>query len=517
MTDTDTRSITVHGIHLRDASDTGDGTLLEGIAVPFGERYDLWDGYGEVFDPDCDFGDTRRVKLSRDHGRLIGAVTRTESLPDGLHITARISDTADGRDAVQLIRDGVLDSFSVGFRALTTTREDTDGATILHRRKVDLLEVAVTGMPAYKGAAITGQRHTDHTITTKEPTMSDDIIARIDQLETDTRSAISALQSRPATPAPIGAQYRSMGDYLAHLAAGDDDAQRFQTETRDLITSTEAHNQSAWVADQIRLVQSRRSVANLFQHAALPETGMSVEYLTLGADTMTVADQGTEGTPLKFGKVSLGSQTAAVHTYGGYTTVSRQVIERSTTPTLDTALRALTIAYSTAIETAARAYLKTAITGATANGVETPAAPSAMTADQWIASIIDAAEAIDNRGAQMGTLVVGKDVYKALAKLTRSGNALMDLSGHGSDTIGTLDLSDVSASLFRVPVVMLPDAAADTAAFLDPAALTLWEAGGPFQLTEQTAKTLTSDYSVYGYAAMGTTFAGGITPLAPKA
>lgn len=512
------RTITGRGLEVRDAQD-GDGSVLEGVAVPFNERYDLFPGYSEIVDPDCDFG-SRSVKLSRDHGELIGRVTDMWRGERGLMIRAKLSDTQTARETIALVRDGVCDAFSIGFRPVENrVTESDDGVTEVHRRKVDLFEVAVTGIPAYPSATITSQRQTTATtIESEDPMSNDDIAKRFDKLETDTRSALSELKASMGAPAPLlGANWRGMGDYLRALSDGDDNALGFQNQMRDAITSPDVNNQTQWVADQIRLVQSRRSVANLFVHAALPATGLKVEYLTLGTNSMKVSEQAAETDTLSTGKITLSSQSATVKTYGGYTPISQQVIERSTTPALDTALRALTIAYSYAVEDAARAYLKTAITGADANKVTTPAKPSAMTADQWIGVIIDAAAAVDERGASLGYLVVGQDVFTAMAKLTRSGNALMDVSGKGAGTLGSIDLSAVTADLFRVPVRMMPGAAADTAVFLDPEALTMWESGGPFQLQQQNVRNLSSDYSVYGYAALGTTFPGGITPLAPKA
>lgn len=67
------RTITCDRLEIR-SDENGDGTLLEGVAVPFNQRYDLFAGYAEVIDPDCDFGE-RTVKISRDHGELIGKVT----------------------------------------------------------------------------------------------------------------------------------------------------------------------------------------------------------------------------------------------------------------------------------------------------------------------------------------------------------------------------------------------------------------------------------------------------------
>ena len=107
------RTIAWKGLTLRSADDEGT-TSVEGVAVPFGDIIDTWDG-AETFDRDCSFEGLDEAKLCFEHGETIGRITKAESTDDGLHITARISDTARGRDAMTLIRDGVLDSFSVGF------------------------------------------------------------------------------------------------------------------------------------------------------------------------------------------------------------------------------------------------------------------------------------------------------------------------------------------------------------------------------------------------------------------
>ena len=54
--------IGLRGVCLR-SSDEGDGRTLEGIAVPFGQIIDTWDGQ-ETFDPDCVFDDVDSAKLS---------------------------------------------------------------------------------------------------------------------------------------------------------------------------------------------------------------------------------------------------------------------------------------------------------------------------------------------------------------------------------------------------------------------------------------------------------------------
>jgi phage head maturation protease len=113
------RTLNVTGLSLRTTGD-GDGRTIDGIAVPFGKEYELFDGYAETIDPDCDFGG-RDVKLAREHGELIGKVTGLDRQADGLHITARLSDTQAAREAAQLIDDGVYDAFSIGFAPNATS------------------------------------------------------------------------------------------------------------------------------------------------------------------------------------------------------------------------------------------------------------------------------------------------------------------------------------------------------------------------------------------------------------
>ena len=90
---------------LARSEDDGDGRTIEGVAVPFGDVIDVW-GERETFDPDTVFEGLDSAKLYYQHDTLIGSITSGENREDGLHITARIADTQQGRDAVALLRGG---------------------------------------------------------------------------------------------------------------------------------------------------------------------------------------------------------------------------------------------------------------------------------------------------------------------------------------------------------------------------------------------------------------------------
>ncbi|OXN01113.1 HK97 family phage prohead protease [Bifidobacterium vansinderenii] len=523
------REIGLKGMCLRSAEE-GDGRTLEGVAVPFGQVIDTWDG-AETFDRDCVFDDVDSAKLCYQHGELIGRITGAEPRDDGLHITARISDTQRGRDVVALLRDGALDSLSVGF---IPVESETDKQGVAHRKRVRLLETSVVSWPAYEAAKITGQRSADplnevsetgNNQESEETRMDKELSEMLDGIKDEQRSLKAAIAKAGATEAPkvLGGEYRTAGDYLQALYQGDEAAVQIMHDCRDLIATGDTGNTVSWIADDLRLIEMRRKVTNLLTHDTLPAKGMSMEYNVVATDTTTASKQTSEGGALPFGKVTFGTKSVSIDTYGGYTTLSRQVIERSTTPMLNTALAALRNAYAKATETAVRKYLYDTIAAqrdaaTNANKITAPAALAAMTIDQWAALIMDAAELADDRNVNLTRLGVSKDVMAALIKLKDTGSRFFDLSGDGSDTIGDFDLTGIAGRFLRVPVQMLPAAPSGTACFIDPEAVTVWESGGPTQLSDGDPTKLTENYSVYGYLAVAATQPLGLIPVAfPKA
>lgn len=531
------RTLNVTGLRLRDTNDTGDGMTLEGVAVPFNQRYALFSDYAEVIDPDCDFGTRKTVKVSREHGDLIGKLTDMRSEADGLHVVAKLADTESGREAAELVREGVYDGFSIGFRPVENRVIDSDdGVTEVHRRKVDLVEVAVTGIPAYPAAEITSQRSQTTTTNNESeaPHMGNDneqrdVNERLEAFGEELRGikATVAAGIQTTAPAELGGEFRTAGDYLKALSdernADHEAAIDLMRQTRDQIVTGDTGNTVAWIADDLRLIEQRRKVTNILTRDTLPATGMSMEYNVVSEDNMAVDKQTAEGEALTFGKVKFGTKTADINTYGGYTTLSRQVIDRSTTPMLNTALKALNNAYAKTTENAVRTYLYNLIKSqrdatSDANKIDAPAALASMTPNNWAGLILDAAEVMDDRNASLTRLAVSKDVALALVSLTDSGSRFLDISGKGSDTLGAFDLTGVVGNLMRVPVYLLPKAPTGTAAFIDPTAVTVWESGGPTQLSNTDPANIVDNYSVYGYMAVAATFTAGLLPIAfPKA
>jgi len=150
-----------------DLSIRSDGRTITGIVVPYDTEARVSDGgapYVERFQRGAfaktiaERGD--RVKLLVSHDRRSLPIGRAVSLveqPDGLHIEARVSATRQGDEALELVRDGVVDSLSIGFRPIAS-RNDR-GVTVRTEARLD--EVSLVLFGAYEDARITAVRSAD--------------------------------------------------------------------------------------------------------------------------------------------------------------------------------------------------------------------------------------------------------------------------------------------------------------------------------------------------------------------
>lgn len=143
----------------------GTGRTIHGIVVPFGRVARVSDGgapYDEAFQMGAfkrtiDNGGTGRVKLLSHHSSRTNPLGRATMLREdgaGLYGEFQVSKTRAGDEALELVRDGALDSFSVGFRPVQHAKRD--GVT--WRTEVAMREASLVTFPAYEGALIGGVR-----------------------------------------------------------------------------------------------------------------------------------------------------------------------------------------------------------------------------------------------------------------------------------------------------------------------------------------------------------------------
>lgn len=483
---------------------------VTGLAVPYGSVTNVG-GYQESFERGA-IEDASETLLFWNHQEPIGRVVRGEETEEGFVITAVISETTRGNEAYTLLRDGVIKKFSVGFMPV----EHRMDGEVLVRTKINLKEVSLVPFPAYERANVTHVRNEvpeegqsiSEVRDAKSNEMKGDIIMsnEIENTEVaELRESVTDLERRFAmlgetqTSATANTQYRSGGEFLKALVDAPEQARAY---TGAVLADADGSTRPAWVSKALRLVDENRPVINSFSRAALPASGNSIEYPFVSNTSGTVAKQSAEGVDLPYMEVQLDTATASVHTYGGYSSLSRQAIERSDLSYLETVLRYQTLQYAKATEAAVRTALTT---NANLNEGELGGAD----AIDWIEAVVDAAKAIDDDGlgASADFIMVSHDVFKRMALLVDGqGRPLFVLNGDGSNTVGDVNLRGVSGSMAGLPIKVGKGLSSGSMYVASREALTTYEsAGAPFHLQDENIINLTKDFSLYGYMAVAVT------------
>jgi uncharacterized protein len=462
---------------------------VSGVAVPFNETIDIGGGWSERFekgavDLEAD------VKLFRDHKEIIGKVTRMEESDEGLIINAKISDTTLGNETLELVKDGAIRSFSVGFIPVVDEKKEK---TIV-RKKVDLKEVSLVAFPAYENASVTEVREeVKEEIMTENKDYSADI-AEVRNHAEELERRLDVLATTSAST-PATSQFRSFGDWVKAVAAGNDDAIALH-RTFTGADSGDTVMKNAWVSDTVRILNAGRPTYSVFSTGALPADGMNVEYPKVNTNTLDVAEQAAEGDTLAYGKLTLTSATAPIKTYGGYTDMSRQVVERSSINYVDTAFRAMVAKYASVTNAAVRAKLISEAANFNSSAL------GAWTATEIIDSLAEAATKVNgDTGLPLEFILVSSDVFRLIAKTVDTlDRPILSNVGATSNTYGSINPVGLTGNILGLPVVVDPSLANLSFYAGNSAALTNYEsAGAPFRLNDEEITSLTNSFSVYGY------------------
>lgn len=481
---------------------------ITGLAVPYGQSANIGGAYEERFVPGA-IDSVEDVKLFYGHEEPIGKVLEGRDTEAGYEITAKISETARGNEVLTLLRDGVLNKFSVGF---IPVESDKDGSTIT-RTKVNLKEVSVVPFPAFEGATITEVR--EEQVTPEESpnqerqSMSENIELEVRSVQDEVAELRRVVEAglTPATPTAVGAEIRSQGDFAKKLIKGDAGAVELARAASD---SSDTVALPGFVGLINNLIDQNRPMVSAFSRAALPASGLTVEYASVTANTIAVGLQDPEGEALSFGNLTIASTSADVKTYGGYTSFTKQTIERSSVDYLNTVFRALTIAYANATNAA----LKTHVEGLSYTGKVFDA--SALTAEAVTTAIANGAVYIkENTGLSPEFIIASPEAYvKLITVVDGSDRPLVLQNGAGINNIGAANAPALTGSLLGLPIIVDTQMTANKVYMANSAAVQTFEsAGAPVRLTDGDITTLTDSVSVYGYMAITTPFAGAIVEL----
>jgi hypothetical protein len=484
---------------------------ITGLAVPYGQVANIGP-YEERFAPGA-IQNIDGVKLFYGHTDPIGKVISGRETSNGYEITAKLTEGVQRADeTLALMRDGVLNKFSVGFMPVEQTRD----GNVVTRTLVDLKEVSVVPFPAFSGAEITQVREeqnpTDATNESEAP-MSENIdlaIGAVQDEVAEIRRSVEALTV--ATPTALALpEFRSYGEFVQAYARGDEAA--FEFAQRAASTSADAALRPGFLGAIDNLIRRVRVTANAFSIAALPANGLTVEYARVNTNTIATGKQTTENTALTDGNIAWNTVSANVATYGSQTSVSRQFIERATIDTLGGIFTALAIGYAKKTNDDVVATLA----GLTWTSKTFDA--SALTTAAVIGALADGSAYIfANSGMSPEFIVCDPTAYKKLITIVdTTGRPVVLQTGPGVNNAGEANLAGLTGSIAGIPVLVDPALAANTAYLANSMALqSLESAGAPVRLTNDVSgvNTLSNTYAVYGYGVFSTVpFEGAVVKI----
>jgi hypothetical protein len=320
------------------------------------------------------------------------------------------------------------------------------------------------------------------------------------------RREIATISTPTAVAAPV-ASFRTAGEYAKALLAREDEAValfRAATTTSDSVVLP------AFIGQINDLIVNNRPSLNSFSSAALPASGMTVEYAHVSANTLAVGVQDPQNEELSVGNIAIDTVSSPVVTYGGYTSMSRQVVERSTVNFVDTAIRALAIQYAKATNAAVVAKL------AALDFTDKVFDADGGTAASLIEGVAGGAAYINNAtGLNPEFILCAPDAYIKMMKVVGSdGRPVVNVDGAGVNNIGSANVPGLRGQLLGLPVIVDAQLATGVVYLANSAALqTLESAGAPVRLQDADITTLTDSISVYGYIATTVPFEGAIVKL----
>jgi HK97 family phage prohead protease len=508
MSEIETRSFELRLDNLEERTITG-------IAVPYGQDANIGGAYVERFAPGA-IDSVQDVKLFYGHNSEmlpVGKVIEGRETDNGYEITGKISETSLGNDVLTLMRDGVLNKFSVGFMPVDQERD----GNVVTRTKVSLKEVSIVNWAAYDLADITEVRSSDEPDEqTPTPTQESESELENTNIELDVRSVqdevaelrrvVESSVAPVAPSAPEYMKYRSFGEYAQAFAKGDAAAVEL---ARAASTSADTYAAPGYIGYINKLIQSNRPSWNVWSSSVLPANGMTVEYAAITANTLAVGEQDPENEALSFGNLTIDNVSTAVKTYGGYTQVSKQTLLRGSVDYAGVVFDALAVAYANATNTAAKA--KIAALDFTGKVMDLDGG----TAASVIEGLIDGVKYIkSNSGLNAEFILCSADSYKYFMKIADSaGRPIVNVNNDGSNTFATAN-NDLTGSIWGIPVIVDPSLGTGLAYLANSRALLTMEANGSgTKLTSQDVSTLTDTLSLFGFAAIAVPFEAAIVKL----
>jgi len=365
-------------------------------------------------------GKKPKMYLYHDSSKPIGLVNARELVGDTVLFEATISDTRDGNEALQLAKDGVLDSVSVGIMPTEFSYDET-GTMII--TKADWQELSLLPYGAFEAAKV---ERVAASIHETEPEIELNSKQNPDQEETDMTQPQEAPQVIEAAQVLTFAQPKklrlpSTSEYIASYVRGGSDFATMNANIKQAVieaapgTAPYINTESTpgilpeiitgSVFDGLNPIRPFVSAINT---RAMPTAGATFRRPKITTRPV-VQQQSAQFDTLNASTVVVSNNDISKLSFGTYVTVSEQDLDWSDPASIDIILNQLAIAYGQAtdnyaIDTCHGAISQTSSVADTAVGAD------------WVAAIYEGARQISVDSNYLPThMFVTPGSWKALA------------------------------------------------------------------------------------------------------
>lgn len=471
---------------------------ITGLAVPFGVE-SLPDSASRaryVFEGPPDNTDDL-VDVVREHnpdqvvGRLAEAWAATD---EGLPARARVFNTRDGDDLLELAREGVLTGFSVGTEIAKFT-EAPGGVRHVAGGDYTVHHLGVVRRPAFASTGLTvaasaASPEVPVTVTLPEPVA----LPTIAELAEAVAPAVAQMV-REATDAGLHplAQFATEADFIqAVIHAAPEEAVRLQAAFAvpdQITTDNPGVIPPGWRNDIKMNLDSRRPAITAFGAIGLPDGGMDSNwpYLDPALDLATIIKrQVTEKTDLEGVKIKILKASQPIKTAGTVSDISYQLLLRSSPAYLQAYLEICRAAWAVYTEAVFEAAL-------VAGGVDGGDIPT--DAASWTAALFAQSSAVRSAtGAPANIVGVSTDVFGLLGGMS----ADFVNPAYGTQNVGgTAAANTLKVNVNGLNVEEWPYLADGTAVVSNDAAAKFPEYG-PQVATAEDVRKLGRDVAVWG-------------------
>lgn len=451
---------------------------ITGVAVPWDTEAVLSGGESVIFQKGSIADDPTSVKLLEYHDdtRVIGKVTALVSTDEGLMFEAKIAPTRAGDDALELLKMGALDSVSVGAMPVKFTTS-AQGTMLVSQAK--MLELSLVTVPAYAEAQIlsVSASAAEEPEAQDAPETTTTTDSEEENMDTETHPIEAAAATHPIyAQAARPARMPSAAEYIAAILRGGESAEAVKKQLRAAAPDVTTTGNDGFLPEVLLTpiynnFQGRRPVVDACGVRAMPADGAVFRVPYVNTHN-SIGQQASQLGTLTASTYAVASYDITKLTFGGYASVSEQIVDFSSPEIIGSMLDDMARVYAYETDNYAADQL---LAGCSQSAVLTdPTSPS-----EWVSDIYDAASTIlTNSNGNLPThLFLSPNMFASLGKLvdttgrpllapTAPMNAFGSQVPSGANGVG---------EAFGLRVIVDRGFAADTVIVGDPSGYLVWE------------------------------------------